>query len=492
MKAITFTINLLEPLLATGLEGDPNAGVSMQYIAGSVLRGAIIGLYQRNGNTVEANNQESRDLFFNGKVCYLNAYPQIKNERTLPTPLSWQEEKDDDSDRFYNFAIKKREEKTSYKNLSSPFFAFESPNDTILCSPKFRLAVHTQRDAKKGRSTADEGAVFRYESIAEGTKFSGVIISEDDTLLNKTKVLIENNKKVFLGGSRSAGYGKSEFTDVKFVEDWKEFEPNENEKNEISIYLLSNVILRDANGNFKTELTADDFGLNATPIKSKTFIKTEVVGGFNQKWGLPLPQAISIKAGSVFTFEKNQNFLTANLEELVKKGIGEKLSEGFGRIGFNLATTEDLNEVKANPITPTDSAIADTDLRDKIIDRILRQKMDSHLVKLTDINSIQGNLSNSQNSRLRTFIRDLQINNDYDVNKIEGFIKDLKGNSQTQFESIRIGAKSFINWTKEKHFENSWTIQLGTESKTSQSLENEYNLLLIYSFLKKASKENKK
>lgn len=490
MNALTFTIKLLEPLLAQGLEGDPNAGVSLKYIPGSVLRGAIAGLYLREGNEIDASVEVSRDLFFNGKVCYLNSYPQIGGQRSFPTPFAWQREKDIDSDSFYNFAIEPRKEKTSYKKLDFPFFAFENGNDVIAVSPKFRLAVHTRRDAQKGRATSDDGAVFRYESIAEGTKFCGAIISENEDWLNKIERLIENHKTVVFGGSRSAGYGKAEFKDVKINVNWKEFEPIDSGKNEISVYALSNILIRNGHGNFKSELTAEDFKINAAKTFEKTFVQTETVGGFNQEWGLPLPQMLSIKAGSIFTFALNQTASTDELKKLVENGIGERKSEGFGRITFDLTNFDTLNEVGAVEVVTSDITLPQTKLRDRILERVLRQKLDSQLIIKIDGFDIKGNLNNSQISRLRMFIRKLLQSGNKDLNQLDNFYGNLKGKGREQFESVKVGSKQFIAWTKTAHFENTWSVKLGGAEINGESLQNEYNLLLIDGVLAKKSKEH--
>lgn len=500
MKALTFTINLLEPLLATGLEGDPNAGVSLNHIAGSALRGAIIGLYLREKISIDANDKTCRDLFFDNKIHFLNSYPQItfngEAHRSFPTPFAWQKVKGDDEKDFYNFAVREKEGKTAYKNVGFPYFVFSdsSKNAVKPFTPKYRLAVHTQRDAAKGRSTSDDGAVFRYESIAEKTKFGGAIICEDENakLLKSIKELIERNKIVVFGGSRSAGYGKAEFCNFEIIDDWQEFEAGENDANEISIYLLSNVIVRDANGSFKSLLTAKDFGLeNVTEVKEKTFVRTEIVGGFNQKWGLPMPQMLSIKAGSIFTFKSDQKTSTAELEKLIKKGIGEKLNEGFGRIGFNLTGADSLKELDEEVENVSDKNIKDSKIRDRILDGILRQKLNSQLVVKIDGFEIKGTLSNSQISRLRMFIRELRTTGNADPANLENFYKDLKKSGKNQFESVNIGGKQFISWTKENHFETPWNLKLAGKETTSEHLQNEFNLLLIDGVLAKKAKERK-
>src|SRR5207253_4534369 len=132
-----------QPMLATGLEGDPNAGVSLPYIAGSVVRGAVIGLFLQHNSQKDLAVAE-RDLFFNDQVRFLNAYPLVEvsnNElpkRSLPTPLSWHKEKDgkeiyggEDADRnIYDFAktnAKKEDPngEKQFKGLNARFFAFK-------------------------------------------------------------------------------------------------------------------------------------------------------------------------------------------------------------------------------------------------------------------------------------------------------------------------------------------------------------------------------
>ena len=94
MKTIIYRLTLLEPVLVTALDGDPNSAVAFDYLPGSVLRGALIGQYLRVNNIspkqFNAGNDEIQRLFFNGGTRFLNGYPVERNQRTLPVPESWQ------------------------------------------------------------------------------------------------------------------------------------------------------------------------------------------------------------------------------------------------------------------------------------------------------------------------------------------------------------------------------------------------------------------
>lgn len=107
MKALTFQIHLIEPVLITSLSGDPNSSVGLDYIPGSTIRGLLIRRYLR-GSKVDASDNEFRQLFLSGSTRFLNAYPKSKNGiRTLPTPLSWSSKKDE-KEPIYDLVLKER------------------------------------------------------------------------------------------------------------------------------------------------------------------------------------------------------------------------------------------------------------------------------------------------------------------------------------------------------------------------------------------------
>jgi CRISPR-associated protein Csx10 len=506
MKAVTFTINLLEPLLATGLEGDPNAGVSQNYVSGSVLRGAIIGLYLRDENKKQLDLTDGeRRLFFDGTVHFLDSYQLANTEngevRSLPTPLAWQEEKDADDNSFRNFCVTDRVE--NYKNLGNPFFAFESDdfttsNTIVAIRPKRRLAVHINRSITGNTSGENDSQVFRYESIAEGAEFCGAILSEDKNLLERIESLIKG-RKVNLGGSRTAGYGKAIFLNVKLNNDWNEPQVTQNfsiaSGETFSITLLSNALVRDRNGQFQAELTAEDLGLKATPDEGKTFKRSELVGGFNRKWGLPLPQQLSIKAGSVFTFTADEPITTDKIIELHKTGIGERHLDGFGRIAVNLNNeNHSMDWKEESPAAASDKSI-ENDFASQIAMRILRQRMGSQLVELINHSRIDSGIKNSQLSRLRLIVHKV-LRKESEVSAVDNFFANLKKTATEQFQKTKVSDEKLDVWVKnriarEDSFEPKKEISLGGKTFNSDGLKLEYHLRLIDGVLAKAVKENK-
>ena len=194
--------------------------------------------------------------------------------------------------------------------------------------------------------------MFRYEALAGEQVFEALVLCdtpEDAALLRD---LLPNVQKI--GGARGGEYGavcidvlnddKTEVEDEEEGEDnapWRESEasplPDASKKN-ITITLLSDALLRDAATGQHTVspqaiVDAALPGKKATCVRA--FCRPELVGGFNRKWGLPLPQVQAVRKGSVVVVSLPGGGLThAELLSREEKGIGERRAEGFGRIAF--------------------------------------------------------------------------------------------------------------------------------------------------------------
>ena len=89
MKILTCRLELLEPLLATSLAGDPNSETTCDYLPGSMLRGALIARYAAHINanpaSINTTDPEFARLFLDGSTRYLNGYKVEGNVRSQPT-----------------------------------------------------------------------------------------------------------------------------------------------------------------------------------------------------------------------------------------------------------------------------------------------------------------------------------------------------------------------------------------------------------------------
>ncbi len=329
MKVIPYRIKLLEPVLVTTLDGDPNSATAFDYLPGSVLRGAIIGKYiqQRPQSPFDAASDVVQRLFFSGATRYLNGYPLDRlNNRCLPTPLSWKQDKNEVAKRektnpapIYDFALDSEIDEIEQEQSVALPFCWLSADEVRLANPSRQLAVHTARTPHFGRAMPrlvqgqllrpdeDSGAVYRYEALAAEQTFEAVILCDHDDDAENLKALL--NGETRLGGSRSGGYGRAQFEAAQILKtSWREVSGalTYNSGGTLIVTLMSDALLRDGNGQFST-----DSGVLEAMLKNRlggelnlvqAFAQSLVVGGFNRRWGLPLTQAVALRMGSTYVF----------------------------------------------------------------------------------------------------------------------------------------------------------------------------------------------
>ncbi|MEA3395844.1 MAG: type III-B CRISPR module-associated Cmr3 family protein [Chloroflexota bacterium] len=494
MIALTFTLELQEPLLMTAIDGDPNSAVSLPYVPGSALRGALVGRYLAadNGKNLAAD-AAARKLFFNAQTRYLNAYlVDEMGERTLPTPHSWQKCKGDQGQySIYDLSVDPKPEKLQQpKSLKRPFCQLAGTTVDLYKVEK-QVNIHTLRDPKAGRALGkagralgegEQGAVFRYEALEPGQTLAGAILCPDSKTADTLQALLDEDETLLLGGSQSAGYGLTTITEVKQEDNWQETPRDLSAPSgRLTLTLLSDAILRDVQGQYTgfltPEILAEYLGAKLTLDRARTFTQVGVVGGFNRKWGLPLPQTPVAKAGSVFTFKVDeQGISTEHLQKLVENGIGERRAEGFGRVALNWHAQHDELEVPqsqprrkpletAAPLTGTSA-----DMAQKMATRMLRQQLEQSLRKRVLSLKIQGDIHNTQLSAVRTRVRTALATGE--VAPIEKYLDEMKAVGQKQFEQAKINGHPANKWVKKVLQEDAhatWQ-RLGNTSFNKESL----------------------
>lgn len=336
MKTLHYQLYLLEPVLVTALEGEPNSAVAFDYIPGSVIRGAVIGQFMRKERIAEldATDDATRRVFFSDSTQYLNAYPVVNGVRSLPIPNSWHIQKGKQTP-IYDFAWE-AEHPENPKGMGG--FGAVSEGKLLKTTSQRFIATHTQRDRQKGRSISGSGAVYRYDSLSADQVFSGLIICENDADADWLTEYIYDGLEIQIGGARSAGYGRVRFLHVALdvgLESHSYFELDQ----PFVITLLSDVIVRNEYGEYEPNLAAlknamahrlsifvDAFGQ-----VNQVYLGTTLVGGFNRKWGLPLPQTAALSMGSTVVFT-GHSLSREQVDGLMRWGVGERRIDGFGRI----------------------------------------------------------------------------------------------------------------------------------------------------------------
>lgn len=461
MNNLLLTLKLLQPLLvATPAAGEEDSSVSLDYIPGSVIRGALIERFrQRIQGTALLHDELARRLFFSNAVRYLNGYlADNSGLRSLPKPASWFVEKESEAAAdatIYDLAILADTDLKEPKSYKNPYCWVEEPANedensfTIIGDkPKRYPQLHNASEDRFVKREADS-TLFRYEALAAGQRFSAPILCDDATLAQAIQSLLAP-QELSLGRSRSAGYGRVMLEQVKPSSAWVEYPSAPNPANNLIILtLLSDTILRHpASGAYTTDLPQ---ALNLQQLPARAFVATAITGGFNRTWGMPLTQSPTLQAGSVWVFKHNPDLLNA-LANLTKTGIGERCNEGFGRIALNWHCEPELIQGKLTPaiVAPQTLTLhgAGVDLAQAMVNRLYRQQLEDKLLDYsTDGLEIKGKIENAQLSRLRTLVR--QAWQEQQPQLVHDFLQALRDTAKNQFRRARLDGKTFLRWLED-------------------------------------------
>ncbi len=371
------------------------------------------------GNGVSADSNDFRRLILEGDVRFLHAYPANGSVRSLPAPVSWRKEK--------GMAATSAHDLTAYTGQinadtefsttgdselivdpaetwpTAPLTRFEFPFLQFSGSTTSGLKVrtdarsHQQRDRIKGRSwkrtLADgseeaHGALYAYEFLEPGQSFQGMlqVIADSETesqaIIEKVTQLL-NGRLIALGRSRRAGYGGSATISFASTEqheaNWGDVQRSDIPAGSLfRTYLLSACIARDP---FTGQpdpcalpgLLVKRLGGEAVVGIERTLWDFETIGGFNRKWQIEVPQALAVRAGSIFVLRARHAIPADALREIEHDGFGERRIEGFGRLVF-LKRSDSLKLSIAPAGRPRDPAQQPTTEQPELV-RFLQQRV---------------------------------------------------------------------------------------------------------------------
>lgn len=520
MMVVTYEIELIEPCLVTALQGDANSAVAFDYLPGAVLRGAVIDRYiwqrRRQDPTYhfDAAGDEEQFLFFNGRTRYLNAYLLVDDQRTFPTPLTWHVEKGR-TPHVYDFAVDDARDSfldQEWKSCSFPFTLILAQGEQAYeITLQRHVAIHIARDRQPNRQGREPNrAVYRYDALAAGQCFKGVIFCPDEQVADEIGKLLPTI--MALGGSRSSGYGRVAVTNIQTHHQWREIpELLTVDSPRLTITLLSDMLIRDKNGQLVANAQALTDALSAQlgcSLKlEQAFYRSTPVGGFNRKWGLPLPQALALRMGSVFIFTL-PDCTADQLQGLETGGVGERLSEGFGRVAVNAHREAQVN-LRALPRTVTPSMTLtqtspDVEVAQQIVDRLLRERLDALLEKRADDigQNVRGMKRNQLYALRQVVYAALLKPPSAGRELLYQYLSKLQQRriSREQLERTRIEGQKLIDWLTRRLSDETeiWRRdlqvnslpQIGGIEPNLKQLAYEYNLRLVAAVLSRAAKVN--
>lgn len=345
-RYLPFSLTLEAPALFPELGSNPNATPTLRYVPGSSVRGAMAAaLLARDGS---AGTPAFHRLILNGQTCWLNAYPLAGERRAFPVPAGWRVKKsanlDQSSTSVTDMAAHTEDDwpSESLRPLAGKFVTLDSSPHWTEPATSWNLHVQMSRSAQ--RATREEGAIFNYESLDGGQRFQGLVAlcgSDPAEIEDRAREIRELlGDRLWLGRSRVAGYGG-----------WARLQWHALQDREL---VSSSATLRHvrAGETFTVLLTSDyvgrhpltgawDGGAFEDEVKSKLDSgaerlggcqETRLVGGFNRKWGMELPQATALAAGSLLILRASRDIAADEILTFEQAGLGERRSEGFGRV----------------------------------------------------------------------------------------------------------------------------------------------------------------
>ena len=380
MTEIHFLLTLRGPLMLSIPGGDPNSNATLTHIPGSVVRGALAGRYvAQQGET----DPDFAHHFLSEETLFLPAYPVQQGQPTRPTPRSWQYEKerkpDEEKPELIDQLVKNEptyRKAIADKNPFTPAIAQLDKKDALPHAPAVQVAVHTTRDRNMGRATEGSGALFQYEALAEGQTFLGRIrLLGNASTADFWQPFLEKNGRLFMGGSHTAGYGLVQLHDVHPREVSL---PSTPISTPFNLYLLSEAMIRHPktgqNGPYLEAYLQHHLG---SDLKlEEGYASQGWRGGFNQKWGLPLPQQWVYTAGSIWRVTSD-NLNQDKLAYFLQHGLGERRTEGFGQILVNPDWATWLK-----PISVAEEKAAESELDEANLKFVTRIKKNVQIHKL--------------------------------------------------------------------------------------------------------------
>jgi CRISPR-associated protein Csx10 len=402
LYVLNYKITLLSKVLISSLSTDQNMVQTLDYLRGSTVLGMLASrfiLKKRLNNCAHENDTFYR-WFLRGDLLFSNGYIMGRHAGASPTPFYIQQQKTGHD--LYNVFLDDTDE------ITKPLGGFSTINNNVIqnIKPKKRISFHHERERLTG--TSQKGLFFNYESLLPGQTFVGSVYGSHQDLA-AFKELMGQKFKAHLGKSKGTEYGdvEVEFLDIQKFDHHLSSHEDYLEEGIFLNFISPCILLNDLGfsdpslANIEKYLE-DMFGKDTFTIEG-CIIKQEFIENYLSVWRMkrPLERAIAVGSTLYIYFEHINERILKGLRELLEKGMGERLGEGFGRLQVVSATTEEYRldntkeklEKPDGPIPETMKQIFQEIIRDALLD-IVKSKASTDANKFRNLpnNSLLGRL----------------------------------------------------------------------------------------------------
>ncbi len=325
-----------------------NVVESLDYIPGTYLLPIISRKLGKNLHRAIAQ----------GDLIVTNATVEIDGDRGKPVPLAlffekvgggWKERKG-----IYNRFQEKEPDKKQLKGSRQGYVSSTSENEL----PDYKelnsgISPHNTIRDDVQRPDQEIGGIYNYQNIGAGT-----ILQAEVRLRKGLADYLEKDWWKSIAGQEKIGQSKKDdygLVDLKTELIETSDKRVQNKNTELTVWLLSDVLLRD--DRLRPTTSLEDFRkalqeqLNQG-LEPSDLIKLEIrpknedtisaiarsrrTESWQVRWGLPRPSLVGLMAGSCIVFQVSQGKLEPiKLAKIEMSGIGERTAEGYGQICFN-------------------------------------------------------------------------------------------------------------------------------------------------------------
>lgn len=475
-QTIHLQLTLTEPLVLSQSNATEGAHQSLDYIPGATILGAIAAKHYRQFK----EQGKDYDLFHSGKVRFHNAYPLVSGQPSYPMPLSLHYDKLGDKKAPINYLKKTfaEPENQPHQDITQVIqgkqhrkgYIATTDNHQAWCffEPEKTLQMRTAINPKQGK--AQEGQLYGYQLLKAGTQYLAQISCDDAELTQQLKQLLENQKTLLIGRSRSAQYGKVQLT-VLAAKPRQAHKPIIDIKGEeyLALWLASDMAIYNQYGQPTLAPSLQDMGLETTGefVSAKSFVRTRQYApynGFRKTYDL---ERQVLTQGSILTYKLNGELTDADLQ-ILQQGIGAYTVNGLGQVvlddSFKLLQLDDirLQEFKVQsqkqtlqkPNTPL-MAYLEEQAQQREVDAKYAEAIDGLLNDLQKLYQSARNYNGlmpgqafgpgkTQWGALRSYATHAKNKQDLQVKLFEGQDAFIKENDQDW--GVSTGKETFRSW----------------------------------------------
>ena len=319
-----FQCTTTEPLILFKKAKTEQSTETLEYIPGALFKGFVANkLFDASKNNPAINDEIINNFVFHGSVFFGDAHLVIKEQRSLPLPLSYHRFQSKEHGDVINLA-KCDLPTTKVKQIKDGYFI---TNGSEIISGKVEISERMKAARSLAHRASEESGMYLYRYIASEQTFQlDVKTATAEQLQEVISILTKEN--VYLGKSRSAEFGGKLKIEAINTPEIKPF------GNKVkTLFAASNWCFLNEYGSYTSHVTSEMLcGHNQAQIDwSKSFLRFRTYAPFNFHRKAFDSQRLIIEKGSVIVFKEEVDVDI----DFYTYGIGVHKSEGFGEVEVN-------------------------------------------------------------------------------------------------------------------------------------------------------------